>query len=258
MIVDICAYFGKWPCWPTDTCTASAVVEELDRCGIDCAAVCSTRGLFVGWEEGNLETEEAVRSFPGRLLSFACLGPLELSHTLHGNTFDFDKYRQREFRGVRLYPQFHTYHLLHEPFVDRILEAAEMRQWPVLLPLRVIMNWGLPALSLDWMVALVERHPRTPWILSGINYFHELRTAIWLMRRFSSVHVETSCIQGFNAVAKLIEECGSDNVLFGTGLPLQNGAANLEKILRAKISDAAREKILGANACRLLRLEASR
>jgi predicted TIM-barrel fold metal-dependent hydrolase len=258
MIVDICAYFGRWPYWPIDTCTPSEVIEELNHCGIDSAAVCSTRGLFVGWEEGNLETEAAVNSFPGRLLSFACLGPLELSHTFRGRTFDFDKYRERGFRGVRLYPQFHTYHPLHEPFVDQILEEAEMRQWPVLLPLRVIMNWGLPALSLEWIVALVERYPRTPWILSGINYFHELRTAIWLMQRFPSVHLETSCIQGFNAIAKLVDQRGSDHLLFGSGLPLQNGSANLQKILRAKIPEPAREKILGGNACRLLHLEGSR
>jgi len=74
------------------------------------------------------------------------------------------------------------------------------------------------------------------------------------MRRFPTVHLETSCIQGFNAVAKLIEECGSDRLLFGTGLPLQNGSANLQKILLAKIPDAAREKILGGNASRILHL----
>ncbi|MCL5005698.1 MAG: amidohydrolase [Acidobacteria bacterium] len=257
MIVDICAYFGKWPYWPIDACTPAAVVEELGHCGIDRAAVLSTRGLFVGWEEGNLETEEAVRGFPGRLVSFACLGPLELSHTLQGHIFDFDKLCARGFLGVRLYPQYHTYHPLYEPFVDQILEEAEMRQWPVLLPLRVIMNWGMPSLSLDWMVAIVERHPRTPWILSGINYFHELRAAVSLMRRFSTVHLETSCVQGFNAIAKLVEQCGSDNLLLGTGLPLQNGSANLQKILRANIPEPAREKILGGNACRLLRLEGS-
>jgi uncharacterized protein len=255
MIVDICAYFGNWPYWPVDASTPAAVVEELDHCDIDRAAICSTRGLFVGWEEGNQETEQAVRSFPERLLGFACLGPLELSHTLHGRTVDFSKLRERGFLGVRLYPQHHTYHLLYEPFVDQILEDAATRQWPVLLPLRVIMNWGLPPLSLDWIAQLVKRHPRVAWILSGINYFHELRVAISLMRQFPSVHLETSCIQGFIAIAKLVEQCGSDNLLFGTGLPLQNGAANLQKVLRAKIPDAAREQILSGNAHRLLHLE---
>ena len=257
MIIDLCAYFGKWPYWPIDVSTPSEVVKELDHCGIDRAVVLSIRGLFVGWEEGNLETEEAVRQFPERLLSFACLGPLELSHTLHGRSFDFDGFQKRGFLGVRLYPQHHTYHPLYEPFVDQILEEAAMRQWPVLLPLRVIMNWGMPSLNLDWMVTLVERHPRAPWILSGINYFHELSAAVRLMRRFPAVHLETSCIQGFNAVVKLIEECGSEQLLFGTGLPLQNGSANLQKILRAKIPDDAREKILGGNASRLLRLGGS-
>ena len=255
MIVDICAYFGKWPYWPVDICTPAAVVEELGRCGIDRAAACSTRGLFVGWEEGNDETEQAIRAFPQPLLGFASLGPLELSHTLRGREFDFDKLQARGFRGVRLYPQYHTYHPLYEPFVEQVLEDAAARQWPVQLSLRVIMNWGLPQLSLDWIGALVERHPRVPWILSGINYFHELQVAVSLMRRYSSVHLETSCVQGFNAIAKLVEQCGSGNLLLGTGLPLQNGAANLQKVLRARVSDAAREQILGINACRLLHIE---
>lgn len=255
MIVDICAYFGKWPYWPVEISIPSAVVEELDHCGIDRAVVCSTRGLFVGWNEGNQETEQAVRSFPERLLGFACLGPLELSHAIHGRAVDFDRLRKRGFLGVRLYPQFHTYHPLYEPFIDQILEDATKWQWPVLLPLRVIMNWGLPSLNLDWIAELVKRHPLVPWILSGINYFHELQLAISLMRQFPSVHLETSCIQGFNAIAKLVQQCGSDHLLFGTGLPLQNGAANLEKVLQAKIPEATREQILGGNAGRLLRLK---
>lgn len=255
MIVDICAYFGKWPYWPIDVCTPAEIVEQLDHCGINQAVVCSTRGLFVGWEEGNQETEQVVHDFSERLKGFACLGPLELSHALRGRSVDFDKLQGRGFLGVRIYPQYHTYHPLYEPFVDQILEDAATRQWPVVLPHRVIMNWGLPHLSLDWMAELVRRHPRVTWILSGINYFHELQVAISLMREFPSVHLETSCIQGFNAIAKLVGQCGSDNLLFGTGLPLQNCAANLQKVLRAKIPDAAREQILGGNACRLLHLK---
>ena len=99
-----------------------------------------------------------------------------------------------------------------------VCEEAAARCIPVQLPLRVLMNWGMPALDLGWMTAIVERHPKVPWILTGLNYFHELRIGLSLMRRFPSVHVETSCIQGFEAISKIVEEIGSERILFGTAL----------------------------------------
>lgn len=255
MIMDVHAYIGKWPYWPVAASAADEVIEKLDAAGIGHAAICSTRSLFVNWEDGNTETAEAAQRFPRYLVAFACLGPLELSHKVLQHSFDFDDYARRGFHGFRLYPQHHTYHPLYERFVDEICEESEARKLAILLPLRVLMNWGVPSMDLTWMVSLVERHPRTPWILAGINYFHELRAAVALMRRYPSVHLETSCVQGFNAIMKLVNECGSDQLLFGSGAPLQNAAAAVQKVLKARIPDEDRERILRTNACRLLRIE---
>jgi predicted TIM-barrel fold metal-dependent hydrolase len=255
MIFDTYAYIGKWPYWPVAASAAHDVMQELAAAGIESAAICSTRSLFVNWEDGNTETADAARQFPKCFISFACLGPLELSHKLPQQDFGFDGYRDHGFRGFRLYPQHHSYHPLHEGFVDHICEEAAARQWPVLLPLRVMMNWGMPMLDPNWMLTMVERHPRTPWILAGINYFQELRTAVSLMLRYPTVYLETSCIQGFNAIAKLVQECGSQQLLFGSCAPLQHARAGVDKILNAHIADADRERILFANARRLLRLD---
>ena len=51
-----------------------------------------------------------------------------------------------------------------------------------------------------------------------------------------------------------MQELGSDRILLGTGLPLQNAAAGVQKIEHARISDADREAILVRNARRLLKL----
>lgn len=252
MIIDIHAYIGRWPYWPLPMSSTSEWVRTLSTQGIK-AAICSTRSLFVNWEDGNREAEQAVSDFPQSLVAFACLGTLELSHRLADRHIDFDNYAARGFRGIRLYPQYHSYHPLYEPFVERICQEAEARNLPVLLPLRALMNWGTPALDPDVIVALVERFPRTCWILAGINYLHELRAAVSLMRRHSSVHLETSCLQGFSGVAKLVRECGSGQLLFGSGSPLQSLEPGLQKILHAKISDSDREAILAGNARRLLR-----
>ena len=252
MILDIHAYIGKWPYWPVPHSTPSEILAVMDQAGIGVASVIATRSLFVNWQDGNQEASEAAAGQPDRLIAFATAGPPELSHALGACRFRFDD--AGPFRGIRLYPQFHTYHLLYEPFVDEICEEAAARRLPVQLPLRVLMNWGMPMLDPAWMVTLVERHPRVPWILTGLNYFHELRIGLALMRRYPDVHLETSCIQGFHAIAKIVEESGSDRLLFGSGLPLQNAAAGVQKIVHAAIRESDREAIFWANARRLLHL----
>lgn len=252
MIFDANAYLGKWPYWPTPRSTAAEIVDELRGLSIDRASVCSTRSIFVNWEDGNCETEAAAKSFPEMLVPFACLGTQELSHAWRPLDYGFERYAARGFRGIRLYPQHHSYHLLFESFIDAILEVAAGRHWPVVLPLRVLMNWGVPSLDPGIMHAIVTRHSRVVWILAGVNYLHELQMATSLMLQFPTVHLETSCVMGYAAVEKTVQRCGHTQVLFGSGLPLQQGGASLSKIMHAAISDEAREAILGGNLQRLI------
>jgi hypothetical protein len=254
MVVDINAFIGKWPYWPIPFSSAEAVVPKLLQWGIHRACVCSTRSLFVHWEDGNCEVEAAGARHSTSLIPFACLGTFETSHRAACRKHDLANYRERGFLGVRLYPQHHSYHVLVEPFVDEICEQAMALQMPVLLPLRAIMNWGVPALELPDLVRIVERHSRVAWILSGINYLHEIRSAQFLLRRYPSVHLETSCVMGYRAIQKVVNECGYEQILFGSGAPLQHGRANVDKIVHARVSDPAREAILSSNAARLLRL----
>ena len=254
MVVDVNAFIGKWPYWPIPVSSPEEVVPQLASWGIDRACVCSTRSLFVHWEDGNREVEKAAEQHKASLIPFACLGTYETSHRSADRKHDLAKYRGRGFRGIRLYPQHHSYRLLVEPFIDDICEQALALQIPVLLPLRAVMNWGVPALELQDMLHIVERHSRVPWILSGVNYLHEIRSAQFLLRRFPSVHLETSCAMVYEAIQKGVNECGYEQVLFGGGAPLQHGRANVDKILHAQVSDTAREAILSCNAIRLLGL----
>ena len=252
MIFDANAFIGKWPYWPVASSNAAEVVSELSGYQIQKAAICSTRSVFVNWEDGNCEAEAAAATFPDSLVAFACLGTRELSHAVCDQPYNFQDYAVRGFQGIRLYPQHHSYHLLFQSFVDEILEDAAARRWPVVLPLRIIMNWGMPSLDPALLAAIVSRHPNVVWILAGINYLHELQMATSLMRRHPSVYLETSCVMGFAAIEKTVQTCGHAQVLFGSGAPLQHAGASLSKILHARISEDARTAILGDNLHRLL------
>jgi uncharacterized protein len=252
MVIDINAFIGRWPYWPVPATSSEEAAALLAHWGIDRACICSTRSLFVNWEDGNTETESAALQYPEQFHSFACLGPLELSHRQCLERHDLSTYRERGFRGVRLYPQHHSYHPLVEPFIDNICEQASAISLPVLLSFRTIMNWGLPVQELSQLSALVERHPRVLWIISGVNYLQEIRAAAALLRKYHNVHLETSCVMGYEAIRKLVEECGCERILFGSAAPIQHGRANLEKVLHAHITDPEKEAILYQNARRLL------
>jgi hypothetical protein len=251
MIFDANAFLGKWPYWPVERTQPDEVAASLEGLKIERAAVCSTRSVFVNWDDGNCETLAAAKDHTA-FCPFACIGTQELSHAWRPASYDFAGYAARGFRGIRLYPQHHSYHLLFDSFVDVILEDAASRGWPVLLPLRILMNWGVPSLDPALLQATVMRHPRVTWILAGINYLHELQMAVSLMQRYETVHLETSCIMGYAAIEKTVARCGHVQLLFGSGMPLQEGAAGLAKITHAQISTEAREAILGRNLMRLI------
>jgi uncharacterized protein len=254
MVVDVNGFVGKWPYWPVPFSAPEMTVAKFSQWGIDRACVCSTRSLFVQWEDGNLEIEAVAQQHSAGLIPFACLGTFETSHHAADRKHDLKAYQERGFRGIRLYPQHHSYHVLFEPFVDEICEQAQALSLPVLLSLRAIMNWGVPSLDLRDMLSIVERHPRVPWVLSGINYLQEIRSVQFLMRQYPSVYLETSCVMGYEAIQKTVKECGHEQILFGSAAPLQHGRANLDKVLHARINDLAREAILSGNATRLLGL----
>lgn len=253
-VLDVNAFIGKWPYWPVPVTGPGEVARKLTEWGIERACICSTRSLFVNWEDGNVEAGRAACEHPAFFIPFACLGTFELSHQAANRNHDLAQYRAQGFRGVRLYPQHHSYHPLFESFIDGICEQAAALQFPVLLSMRAIMNWGVPSLELSSMFALVERHPRVPWILSGVNYLHEIRASAAFLKRYDTVHLETSCVMGYEAISKLVEECGHEQILFGSAAPIQHGRASLEKIWNARISDSAREAICCGNAQRLLHL----
>ena len=105
--------------------TAAAAVSKFSEWGIDQACICSTRSLFVHWEDGNREVESTAQQHPASLIPFACLGTFETSHHAADRKHDLKAYRERGFRGIRLYPQHHSYSLLFETFIDEICEQAQ-------------------------------------------------------------------------------------------------------------------------------------
>ena len=248
MKLDVNACFGHWPYWDLQHKSPEELVGLMDRHGIDRVVAMSLRGLFIDWRAGNDESLSATRRFPDRIIPAATISPFPGSAA-----GDFDRLVETGFRLIRLYPSFHNYPL-DSAFTDSICRSAAEHNLPVSIPTRPMMNWRFKAIPLEAFIPLIERHPQTTFLMSGPNYLVEFQALTLLMRHYSNVVYEISCVQGGGAVRSLVDQVGADRLLFGTGAVLQYPACNVAKLDNADLTEQQRQTIACDNALRLLNL----
>jgi predicted TIM-barrel fold metal-dependent hydrolase len=250
LIIDINGYCGTWPYWPIKYTNGHDLVALLDRFRIDCVAVTSTKGAFVGCAEGNADTARVVQEHASRLIGFCTVSPTDGPQAVE----QLRDCHAQGLKGLRLFPQHHLYRLDDDPVLADILATAQELRLPVLIPIRLIMNWGMPTFDVREIGNLAARYRHIRFIIGGVNY-GEVRDALGVMRRNDNVSVETSCLQIHEGVAIMVQQAGAERVYFGSGLPLQYPGAGLAKIEHAEINNDAKERILGGNAQQLLALK---
>ena len=246
MRFDTNAFFGHWPYWPLPQTGGQDVLRLMDRFGIERAAITSLRGLHGDWHEANVETLELAGRHPDRFTPIGCMSPMR-----GGGADALRRFAADGGRGVRLYPQLLQGYSLAGPFADEVAAAACELGLPVIVATRPMMNFRFAPLPIADVESLAARHPGTTVILSGPNYLSEFRTVCEAIPRCANLFIEVACMQGFQAVARLVGLVGADRVLFGTGMVLHAPACNVAKLDHARIKPDQRRAIAWANACRI-------
>ena len=245
---DVTGYFGTWPYWPLRHGSPDELLRLMDRYQIERLVLGSLRAIFSDWEEGNEEVRRLARRYPDRFRVAVTINPV----LGHDHLERAEEYRQDELVvGLRLYPIYHDYELASEGNAGLpLLAYAAETAWPVFIPLRLMMNWGLPVLPLTQVAGMLARFPQLTVILGGVNY-GEVKHALPLLRAYPRVFLETSCVQLQGALERIAAEIGVERLLFGTGMPLQNPGCEVAKIAHAAFSEAERAQIFAENARRL-------
>jgi len=246
MRFDANAFFGHWPYWPLPQTSGQDVLRLMDRFGIERAAITSLRGLHGDWHEANIETLELAGRYPDRFAPIGCMSPMR-----EGGADALQRFVADGGRGVRLYPQLLQGYSLASPFADEVAATAGELGIPVIAPTRPMMNFRFAPLPIADLEGLAARHPGTTVILSGPNYLSEFRTVCETIPRYANLYIEVACMQGFQAVARLVSQVGADRVLFGTGMPLHAPACNVAKLEHARIEPDQLRAIAGENASRI-------
>jgi len=100
---------------------------------------------------------------------------------------------------------------------------------------------------------LVERYGNAKIVATGLNYKERL-DSLRLLRKSENFYIELSMDCGVEAARWYTERAGSEMILMGTGFSLFYPMIGVAKVLKARISDEDRVKILHENAARLFGL----
>jgi predicted TIM-barrel fold metal-dependent hydrolase len=100
----------------------------------------------------------------------------------------------------------------------------------------------------------IAENPKTRFILGHAGAL-QMEDALWLVKKYSNVYVETSS-QSLSNVKRMVDTVDADRILYGTDWPFYHQSIALAKVLMATEGRRdVRHKILWSNAARILGLE---
>lgn len=221
--------------------TGGELVARLDAASVDRACVFP----FVEGEIDNNVIDEAVAGHPDRLIPFLAVNPWHRERAVA-------EIRQRAsagYRGVKLHPTIHGYHLSDLALVGPVLDAIREHDMVVICHGASDLYNAPPEFA-----AVATAYPEIPFLMahSGIFWSHE--QAVELAGRIPNLYLETARVPIFE-VAYSIRELGPEKVVWGTDSPFVDYTFEYEKMARATDSEEARQLVCGGNLARLLRME---
>lgn len=181
-----------------------------------------------------------------QFIGFATLHPF-----MSNPEAEVDRVIKLGLKGVKLHPDFQRFDIDCEAALD--LYAIINGRLPILMHIGdKRMEYSHP----KKLASVASRFPNQIFIaahLGGYTAWDEAEKYI-IGRNF---FIDTSSSLFFldkNRAAEIIRAHGADRVLFGTDYPMWLHGEEYERFMQLPLSDAEREKILGLNAAKLLKL----
>lgn len=169
---------------------------------------------------------------------------------------EVERIKRLGLHGIKLHPDYQGF-FINEKRLDPLLDAITQADLPV------VFHSGYDVVSPDVVhclaqpaLEMIKRHKKMKVVLAHLgcnerwNEVYELLAGIDGEVYFDTAFTSLNCPD--DIMQKIILKHGAERILFASDLPWDSPAKIREKILRLKISDDAKEKILGLNAKRLL------
>jgi predicted TIM-barrel fold metal-dependent hydrolase len=248
-MIDINTKLGLWPYRPVKW--LSELLLTMDARGIERAAVSSLNSVFyLNPQDGNDQLASWVEPHRDRLIPFAVLKP-GFAGWQEDLAVCLDDH---EMRGVVLYPNYHRFDLDH-PELSHLMEEAESGSLPVCVQAgledvrRQFDRERVPDVDPVSIGAFARKYPGVTVLALGLKFGQPEQVGDPLPDNF---YFDISNYETMGDIEWAVEKFGPDRILFGTGFPLFDPLANVNKLRLADIDDSTREAIGAENARRML------
>lgn len=253
MLIDINTWIGHWPFRRLAEATGTGLLKRMDRKGIDMAVVADvSAALYRNPDAANGDLHRQVRRHRDRLLPVATLNP-----KYPGWQEDLRRcHEDLGMVGLRLYPQYHDYHLTDPEALD-LIDAAAARGFVIQVAQRVEDRrtrhpWDLARdLGADELQAALAARPKVKWML--LNALGLSAAQLPAARYVVDISRMAAVLQ--RNMQAFLDEAGNDKLAFGTGMVFKVADPALLKLEILDRGKAVRERIAHRNAARLLGLK---
>jgi uncharacterized protein len=234
--------------------TADELIVQMDRTGVDRALIWLRPVYTKEIDQENLAVYEAVKVYGDRLLGFGWVNP-RLGRKTAADTIRccFEEYGMR---GIKFNGAQDDY-VIDDPAILEFVEQAARYAKPIAFHIGADFYENTHPYRLGH---IAERFPEIPFLMvhmggAGTPSLH--RAAIETARRYSNITLIGSAINE-NPILTAIEVLGAERVCFGSDTPFGRMHVRLA-MYQALLRDhtpAEKEKILGGNLTRILKLTA--
>ena len=246
-VIDFHSHAGSWGRYGVDA-DCDLYLKVMDAAGVD--RTCINCIWFGDARRGNDLVMEYVKRAPDRFIGVAFATPhyaeeavRELERAVHVLGMAY----------VKIYPDY--FGLPNDdPAYFPIYEWVDEQEMAVMC--HATYPFDPPGTTIEGrFTALSERFPNVRWVMAhtaGTLSADAAETA----RTLPNVYMETcSSRTTLGATEFNVERAGEDKVLYGSDMALMDARQQIAKVVTADIPRRAKEKILGLNAMRLLRLD---
>jgi len=261
MLIDINANVGHWPFRQTNCNTCEALLERMNRFGVDVSVVSNMNGIFYkDTQASNEELHEEILSdkrFRDRFIPFGIINPIYA-----GWERDLDICSTKMgMKGIRLYPLYHDYELT-DTFCIEFVKRARDRGLIVAFTLRMVDSRAGSKMDLkrEWklknIIPIIKEVPDAKYFILNISKGTNLSAEDTELFNATDVLFDTSG-KDISNLTGLMEKFGRNKFAFGTHSPVLDylgGLLRIESLRSTEADDDTKELLRSGNAKRLLEL----
>jgi uncharacterized protein len=259
MLIDISANVGHWPFQQTNYNTCGALLERMNRFGVDLSVVSNMNGIFYkNTQAANEELYEEILSdnhFSKRFLPFAVINPIYAGWE---NDLDICNTKMG-MKGVRLYPLYHDYEIT-DPSCIELVKNARDRGMVIAFTIRMVdsrpRSWM--DLSKEWnlrdILPVIKEVPDAKYMILNISNGIQLNDEDTELFKHSDIIFDTSG-KNISNLGALMKKYNKNKFAFGSHSPILDyitGLLRIESLRPEEADEATMELLRSGNAKRML------